>query len=633
MHSLPPAKRRKLSPPPTKPSPSLKQIAELESNLTTAISSSGSLNTLDDLVTVTQRSRDALVVSKGIYSLYRVFVMIVDKGMLNTKGEEGRVVRGWIWERLSGYGEYLVGLMTDDEKALRTSALQILFSLLKHLSSASTLSEKANNAKAQPQFHNAYFKRIVRGLLLCPVSPRLRNKAEGEGGRQLDADVRDQFLDTWLSVYDDIRWFFLRETSNLMMSLNQNEKPVAVESLVSLLERLTTFPTDASELNAWWVEELGSKPPKPGKGATEDDEDPSSGVPDDAEDDWRKFFDEEREANDPTTKTKSKKTGPAARLHTLTIHQSLHSLPAHRAVFTRAWLFVLQQLSALDADSRRRVSVRILNVMHQGVLPHLTRPVLVMDWVASCVDYGGAVGLLGLNTLFVLMREYNLDYPAFYTRLYAFLDRDILHLKHRARFFRMAELFLSSTHLPATILASFVKKLARLSLNAPPAAIITLVPFTYNILKRHPTLMGMIHRIADADEDMGGCLRFLCPVPHDLSDVFLCADPFDVNEPNPTLTNALSSSLWELYTHRNHYHPAVSTLVRIFEEAFTKPSYGLEDFLDHTYATLFENETKGQVRKEPVVEEDELGMVAFPVAGMDANDRREGDVISELWCF
>lgn len=38
------------------------------------------------------------------------------------------------------------------------------------------------------------------------------------------------------------------------------------------------------------------------------------------------------------------------------------------------------------------------------------------------------------------------DYPSFYTRLYAFLDRNLLHLKHRARFFRMTELFLSSTY-------------------------------------------------------------------------------------------------------------------------------------------------------------------------------------------
>ena len=63
-------------------------------------------------------------------------------------------------------------------------------------------------------------------------------------------------------------------------------------------------------------------------------------------------------------------------------------------------------------------------------------------------------------------------------------------------------------------------------------------------------------------------------------------DPFDPNEPNPMLTNALDSSLWELYTQRSHYHSAVSTLARIFEEAFTKPNYALEDFLDHTYSTV-----------------------------------------------
>jgi len=120
-------------------------------------------------------------------------------------------------------------------------------------------------------------------------------------------------------------------------------------------------------------------------------------------------------------------------------------------------------------------------------------------------------------------------YPSFYTRLYAFLDRDVLHLKHRSRFFRLTELFLSSTyadaflqrflfvltnssflflfrHLPSTLLAPFVKKLSRLSLTAPPAAIVMVIPFTYNILKRHPALMVMIHRIDVETEN--GKLRF-----------------------------------------------------------------------------------------------------------------------------
>ena len=51
----------------------------------------------------------------------------------------------------------------------------------------------------------------------------------------------------------------------------------------------------------------------------------------------------------------------------------------------------------------------------------------------------------------------------------------------------------SYNHLPATLLASFVKRLSRLSLFAPPAAIVMIIPFTYNILKRHPACLAMIH--------------------------------------------------------------------------------------------------------------------------------------------
>lgn len=63
-------------------------------------------------------------------------------------------------------------------------------------------------------------------------------------------------------------------------------------------------------------------------------------------------------------------------------------------------------------------------------------------------------------------------------------------------------------------------------------------------------------------------------------------DPFNAAEPNPLTTGALDSSLWELYSHRNHYHATISTLCKVFTEAFTKPGYAMEDFLDHTYATV-----------------------------------------------
>lgn len=94
------------------------------------------------------------------------------------------------------------------------------------------------------------------------------------------------------------------------------------------------------------------------------------------DDDWRKFFDDH-------SKRDTNKKAPSARLHKLTIHESLHSLHSHRAVFTRAWLVLLPHLS-----TDQHLASRALSVMHRGVLPHLTRPVLAMDWVGACVDLG-----------------------------------------------------------------------------------------------------------------------------------------------------------------------------------------------------------------------------------------------------
>ncbi|KIY71078.1 CBF-domain-containing protein [Cylindrobasidium torrendii FP15055 ss-10] len=602
--SLPPAKKRKIEKKDTK---TVLRIQALETQLTEALDRNASLNPLADLLDITCSCEDVQEVSKGIYALYRVFVVIITRGKLSKSGDENsKAVKTWLWDRLHGYVDYLCGLLKDDEKTLRISAIQILFSLQKHLSTA------FSSANA-PQFHNSHFRKIVHALLTCPSSKRT---ASSESNGEIDADVLHTFYETWFSVHDDVRWFTLRDAGTILASTPNSS---FATNLLRILEQLNTFSTEKAELNAWWVEELGKKPPKPktikGEQAADDEDEAMETEEskwDDGDDDWRKFFDEDTTAKDP-------KKDATARVHTLTVHQSLHSLASHKAVFTRAWLEMLPRLTVKgDLQSTKSLATRVLNIMHQSVLPHLTRAVLVMDWISACVDLGGTVGLLALNALFSLMKEYNLDYPLFYTRLYAFLDRDLLHLKHRARFFRLAELFLSSTHLPATLLASFIKRLARLSLSAPPAGVVILVPFTYNILKQHPALMVMIHR---TDDDWQ-------------------SDPFLPDEKNPLNTNALDSSLWELESHRAHYHSGVSTLVKIFSEPFTKPGFAMEDFLDHTYATLYDTEANRKIKKEPpvgaVLETGDIAKTAKsflkPSAAQDGGID-EHDIVTELWAF
>ncbi|GAM90915.1 hypothetical protein ANO11243_089620 [Dothideomycetidae sp. 11243] len=253
---------------------------------------------------------------------------------------------------------------------------------------------------------------------------------------------------------------------------------------------------------------------------------------------------------------------------------ALLSLKIHRKQAQSAWLQVFK--SPLDKEQRKR----ILDVFTEQIAPWFSRPEALMDFLTDSYNEGGATSLLALSGVYFLISERNLDYPQFYQKLYSLLDESILYSKHRARFFRLLETFLSSTHLPANLVASFIKRLSRLALHAPPGGIVMVIPWVYNMLKKHLQCTFMIHReIRDnaTKEDL---------------EATGMEDPFDMLELDPVQTRAIESSLWELQTLQNHYHP----------NQFTKQEYNLEDFLDHSYNGLVEAELGKEIKKAPVVE-------------------------------
>lgn len=109
------------------------------------------------------------------------------------------------------------------------------------------------------------------------------------------------------------------------------------------------------------------------------------------------------------------------------------------------------------------------------------------------------------------------DFPDFYSKLYQLLQPSVLHVKYLPRFFYLMNLFLSSSwvvlwsfplplicsilflhtlcysHLPAYLVSAFVKRLSRLSLTAPPSALTILIPFIFNLIKRHPSCSPLVH--------------------------------------------------------------------------------------------------------------------------------------------
>lgn len=51
----------------------------------------------------------------------------------------------------------------------------------------------------------------------------------------------------------------------------------------------------------------------------------------------------------------------------------------------------------------------------------------------------------------------------------------------------------------------------------------------------------------------------------------------------------------------NHYNPNVSSLAKILSEVFTKPSYNMEDFLDHSYGTMLDAELARKQKSVPTI--------------------------------
>lgn len=606
------------------PSP-LVQVQQLEKALT---DKPADPNPLVPLLTLARHSSPE-VVHKATWALYRVFGALIAAGRVGgitgdarasaqtpvsssaSSSAGAREVKGWVRDRFLEYADLLGSLLHDSESSLRSSGLKLMFALLPPLSAASGV-----------PYHSAYFRLILRHLLSPTKSLRGARPAagssasgtrwatvaanqEGEAG-VLPADVAAEVVEEYWAKYDDLRLFFFRETAAAIAA--QDVHPT---NLLIMVAPLTNLPKVADDLNAFFIPHI-AEPPASGKSANKKAKTSRSSkkAKREAEElpEWMATYESDEEDEDDVIVG-----GKRTRTTALGTHAAVHSIKAHIDAYTAVWEGLLSRVP-LDVAWTRR----ILASLHgeRGILAHwaAARRVRLADWLGNTVDGGGANAMLAMNGLFVLMTQYNLDYPNFYERLYALLDANVLHARYRARFFRLLDTFLRSPLLSAALVASFIKRLARLSLGAPPAGAILVIPFVYNLFKRHPGTMVMLQRLPDEMEE---------------------GDPYDNTEPKPMATHAIDSSVWELAALQNHYLASIQTLAKVFTEQFTKPEFNLEDFLDHGYGTLFETEAARKIKNAPSLAVAlELGQASdipplFPARGATS----ERDAVSQLWAF
>lgn len=151
--------------------------------------------------------------------------------------------------------------------------------------------------------------------------------------------------------------------------------PHLAANLLATLEGLITMPTASSELNEWWcnkplalkasaVTGKGTGPPMK-KRKAEEVVDTSTGVFDSSS---------ESEGEAPATKLSSRDSKK--------LLPPLLSLAAHKRVFQDCWLALLS-LPLNEAESKR-----VLVILHRQVLPHMTDPKRVMDWLVDSADAG-----------------------------------------------------------------------------------------------------------------------------------------------------------------------------------------------------------------------------------------------------
>lgn len=191
--------------------------------------------------------------------------------------------------------------------------------------------------------------------------------------------------------------------------------------------------------------------------------------------------------------------------------------------------------------------------------------------------------------LIILLSHTFSDYPDFYTNFYALVTPEILHIKYRSRFLYWTDIFLSSTNLPAYVVASFVKKFSRLALIASVEVLYPLIPLISNCLIRHPNLMELFNK-SDCKE--------------------LSSDPFKFEETNLKETRALESSLWELKTLQKHWNQNIREEAKFINYTLPKDEYDLSDLLEVDFTDLIEQAFSNEIDHD--IEIDcEVGQVAL----------------------
>jgi U3 small nucleolar RNA-associated protein 19 len=261
-------------------------------------------------------------------------------------------------------------------------------------------------------------------------------------------------------------------------------------------------------------------------------------------------------------------------LEDITEGSNLSSIDHNRKLFSDCVFKILH----LQLNSK--LFKKVLIKFPEKLLPKMSNPLMLTDFLNESYKIGGLVSILALNSLYVLISKYNIEIPDFYKKIYEQLNASIFNTKYKSRFFALLDTCLSSTHLSVFLVAAFIKKISRLALFAPACDIKILIKFITNLTIRHPSCKTLLHRT---------------------NGKILAEDPFDANSTNLNQTSIMNSCVWEVQAIANHYSPKVAHEIKILNSLPSNESDVYELLDTNDYESMMEEELNKTYKNSPLL--------------------------------
>jgi U3 small nucleolar RNA-associated protein 19 len=364
----------------------------------------------------------------------------------------------------------------------------------------------------------------------------------------------------------DCIFFGLQTITNTIKDMRDDKEKAKEQYAENALDvlRIISLADDLAEMDFLVAEVDGKK-------VEADDEDSDSDENDDNSDD--------EQANDkPAAKSGQKRhidkslSKQVSKKTKLSSESKIMSLNEHKKRFSKAWIVLL---SLQFTPSQHKI---ILKHLSDHVIMHLTKPLLIADYLSRSYEAGGIVSVLALESLFHLILQHNLDYPNFFNSLFKLCKKEVFEAKYRSKFMKLLSQSLQSSNLPAYIVAAFIKRLARLCLVVPTPAGYYCIGQVIWLLRKHPQCQVLIHRVKPDTSS---------------------SDVYDAVTDDFEKTQALQSSLWEALMIQQHHVRGIAILAKALESV-ASTSVGADgmylnvnDMIDRSYATMIEEELKG----------------------------------------